>query len=52
MNNEETITAHLAGKVLPLSEVPDAVFSSGMMDKGFAMGLRSEFGVELLVDDI
>ncbi|MCY7647943.1 beta-glucoside-specific PTS transporter subunit IIABC [Bacillus safensis] len=74
MNNEETIPAPLAGKVLPLSEVPDAVFSSGAMGKGFAIeptdnklyapfdgsvvmlaptkhaiGLRSEFGVELLV---
>lgn len=74
MNNEETIPAPLEGKVLPLSEVPDAVFSSGAMGKGFAIeptdnklyapfdgsvvmlaptkhaiGLRSEFGVELLV---
>ncbi|MDH6599120.1 beta-glucoside-specific PTS transporter subunit IIABC [Bacillus aerius] len=74
MNNEEMITAPLTGKVLPLSEVPDAVFSSGAMGKGFAIhptdnklfapfdgsvvmlaptkhaiGLRSEFGVELLV---
>ncbi|OMP27480.1 hypothetical protein BAE31_08980 [Bacillus sp. I-2] len=74
MNNEKTIPAPLAGKVLPLSEVPDAVFSSGAMGKGFAIeptdnklyapfdgsvvmlaptkhaiGLRSEFGVELLV---
>ncbi|MDG8483939.1 PTS glucose transporter subunit IIA, partial [Streptococcus pneumoniae] len=37
MNNEETITAPLAGKVLTLSEVPDAVFSSGAMGKGFAI---------------
>ncbi|KOA73972.1 PTS beta-glucoside transporter subunit IIABC, partial [Bacillus stratosphericus] len=74
MNNEEMITAPLTGKVLSLSEVPDAVFSSGAMGKGFAIhptdnklfapfdgsvvmlaptkhaiGLRSEFGVELLV---
>lgn len=74
MNNEEMITAPLTGKVLSLSEVPDAVFSSGAMGKGFAVhptdnklfapfdgsvvmlaptkhaiGLRSKFGVELLV---
>ncbi|OQP19461.1 PTS beta-glucoside transporter subunit EIIBCA [Bacillus stratosphericus] len=74
MNNEEMITAPLTGKVLSLSEVPDAVFSSGAMGKGFAIhptdnklfapfdgsvvmlaptkhaiGLRSKFGVELLV---
>lgn len=33
MNNEEMITAPLTGKVLSLSEVPDAVFSSGAMGK-------------------
>ncbi len=72
MNNEKTIPAPLAGKVLPLSEVPDLAL--GAMGKGFAIeptdnklyapfdgsvvmlaptkhaiGLRSEFGVELLV---
>ncbi|MBR0633626.1 beta-glucoside-specific PTS transporter subunit IIABC [Bacillus altitudinis] len=74
MNNEEMITAPFTGKVLSLSEVPDPVFSSGAMGKGFAVhptdnklfapfdgsvvmlaptkhaiGLRSKFGVELLV---
>lgn len=74
LNNEEIIVAPFAGMVLPLSEVPDAVFSSGAMGKGLAIeptdnrmyapfdgsvvmlaptkhaiGLRSEFGVEVLV---
>ncbi|MFD2924863.1 beta-glucoside-specific PTS transporter subunit IIABC [Halobacillus naozhouensis] len=35
--NEETITAPLSGKVMPLSEVPDEVFSSGAMGKGVAI---------------
>ncbi|WP_353854156.1 beta-glucoside-specific PTS transporter subunit IIABC [Bacillus sp. Bos-x628] len=74
MNNEETVAAPFAGRILPLSEVPDDVFSSGAMGKGLAIepadnklyapfdgsvvmlaptkhaiGLRSEYGVELLV---
>ncbi|MFS0656448.1 beta-glucoside-specific PTS transporter subunit IIABC [Bacillus sp. 179-C3.3 HS] len=74
MNNEETVTAPFAGKIMSLSEVPDDVFSSGAMGKGIAIeptdnkvyapfdgsvvmlaptkhaiGLRSEFGVELLI---
>ncbi|MFY0762375.1 beta-glucoside-specific PTS transporter subunit IIABC [Metabacillus dongyingensis] len=35
--NEEIIQAPLIGKVVPLSEVPDEVFSSGMMGEGFAI---------------
>ncbi|MFJ5964074.1 beta-glucoside-specific PTS transporter subunit IIABC [Bacillus sp. NPDC093026] len=74
MNNEEMVAAPFAGRILPLSEVPDDVFSSGAMGKGLAIepadnklyapfdgsvvmlaptkhaiGLRSEYGVELLV---
>lgn len=72
--NEETISAPFSGKVIPLSSVPDEVFSSGAMGEGLAIdpsdnklyapfdgtvvmvaptkhaiGLRSEYGVELLV---
>ncbi|MEH7004477.1 beta-glucoside-specific PTS transporter subunit IIABC [Priestia megaterium] len=72
--NEETISAPFNGKVIPLSSVPDEVFSSGAMGEGLAIdpsdnklyapfdgtvvmvaptkhaiGLRSEYGVELLV---
>ncbi|MED3932599.1 beta-glucoside-specific PTS transporter subunit IIABC [Priestia megaterium] len=72
--NEETISAPFSGKVIPLSSVPDEVFSSGAMGQGLAIdpsdnklyapfdgtvvmvaptkhaiGLRSEYGVELLV---
>ncbi|UYP09837.1 beta-glucoside-specific PTS transporter subunit IIABC [Priestia megaterium] len=73
-DNEETISAPFSGKVIPLSNVPDEVFSSGAMGEGLAIdpsdnklyapfdgtvvmvaptkhaiGLRSEYGVELLV---
>ncbi|MBU3573564.1 beta-glucoside-specific PTS transporter subunit IIABC [Priestia aryabhattai] len=73
-DNEETINAPFSGKVIPLSSVPDEVFSSGAMGEGLAIdpsdnklyapfdgtvvmvaptkhaiGLRSEYGVELLV---
>ncbi|MCZ8495056.1 beta-glucoside-specific PTS transporter subunit IIABC [Priestia megaterium] len=72
--NEETISSPFSGKVIPLSSVPDEVFSSGAMGEGLAIdpsdnklyapfdgtvvmvaptkhaiGLRSEYGVELLV---
>ncbi|MGG3122066.1 beta-glucoside-specific PTS transporter subunit IIABC [Priestia megaterium] len=72
--NEETISAPFSGKVIPLSSLPDEVFSSGAMGEGLAIdpsdnklyapfdgtvvmvaptkhaiGLRSEYGVELLV---
>ncbi|MRX73974.1 PTS beta-glucoside transporter subunit EIIBCA [Bacillus lacus] len=36
-NNEEAIYAPLAGKILPLTNVPDTVFSSGAMGKGIAI---------------
>ncbi|MFP3121598.1 beta-glucoside-specific PTS transporter subunit IIABC [Ectobacillus funiculus] len=36
-NNEETVAAPFIGKVIPLSEVPDAVFSSGAMGQGVAI---------------
>ncbi|WP_299093825.1 beta-glucoside-specific PTS transporter subunit IIABC [uncultured Metabacillus sp.] len=35
--NEETIDAPLMGNVIPLSEVPDEVFSSGAMGQGLAI---------------
>ncbi|WP_170008543.1 beta-glucoside-specific PTS transporter subunit IIABC [Bacillus fonticola] len=74
VKSEETVDAPFSGKVIPLSEVPDEVFSSGAMGQGLAIepsdnklyapfdgtivmvaptkhavGLRSQFGVELLV---
>ncbi|MFC0273367.1 beta-glucoside-specific PTS transporter subunit IIABC [Metabacillus herbersteinensis] len=36
-NNEETVNAPCSGKVIPLSEVPDEVFSSGAMGQGLAI---------------
>lgn len=36
-SNEEVISAPFTGKVIPLSEVPDDVFSSGAMGKGLAI---------------
>ncbi|MFG6115801.1 beta-glucoside-specific PTS transporter subunit IIABC [Halobacillus sp. MO56] len=36
-NNEEILTAPLTGQVIPLSEVPDEVFSSGAMGQGIAI---------------
>lgn len=36
-NNEETVYAPFSGKVIPLSEVPDEVFSSGAMGQGLAI---------------
>lgn len=36
-NNEETVDAPLSGKVIPLSAVPDEVFSSGAMGQGLAI---------------
>ncbi|WP_332695585.1 beta-glucoside-specific PTS transporter subunit IIABC [Halalkalibacter lacteus] len=36
-NNEEIVDAPFTGKVIPLSEVPDEVFSSGAMGKGVAI---------------
>ncbi|MDT8862437.1 beta-glucoside-specific PTS transporter subunit IIABC [Alkalihalobacillus sp. MEB130] len=36
-NNEETISAPFAGKVIPLSEVPDEVFGSRAMGQGVAI---------------
>ncbi|WP_413375195.1 beta-glucoside-specific PTS transporter subunit IIABC [Alkalihalobacillus sp. 1P02AB] len=36
-NNEEMINAPLSGQVIPLSEVPDEVFSSGAMGQGVAI---------------
>ncbi|WP_129730857.1 beta-glucoside-specific PTS transporter subunit IIABC [Ectobacillus funiculus] len=36
-NNEETVAAPFIGKVIPLAEVPDAVFSSGAMGQGVAI---------------
>ncbi|WP_411344462.1 beta-glucoside-specific PTS transporter subunit IIABC [Paenibacillus sp. WLX1005] len=35
--NEETISAPLIGKILPLSAVPDEAFSSGAMGQGIAI---------------
>lgn len=35
--NEETIYAPFSGKVIPLSKVPDEVFSSGAMGQGLAI---------------
>lgn len=37
VNNEETVAAPFMGKVIPLAEVPDAVFSSGAMGQGLAI---------------
>lgn len=37
VNNEETVAAPFIGKVISLSEVPDAVFSSGAMGQGVAI---------------
>jgi PTS system beta-glucosides-specific IIC component len=36
-DNEETINAPFNGKVIPLSKVPDEVFSSGAMGQGLAI---------------
>lgn len=36
-NNEEAVYAPFNGKVIPLSEVPDEVFSSGAMGQGLAI---------------
>ncbi|MCM3651516.1 beta-glucoside-specific PTS transporter subunit IIABC [Metabacillus litoralis] len=36
-NNEEAVYAPFTGKVIPLSEVPDEVFSSGAMGQGLAI---------------
>ncbi|TYR81830.1 PTS beta-glucoside transporter subunit EIIBCA [Priestia megaterium] len=36
-NNEETVDAPLSGDVIPLSEVPNEVFSSGAMGQGLAI---------------
>ncbi|MBD1381058.1 beta-glucoside-specific PTS transporter subunit IIABC [Metabacillus arenae] len=36
-SNEETVNAPFSGKVIPLSEVPDEVFSSGAMGQGIAI---------------
>ncbi|MCY8318833.1 PTS glucose transporter subunit IIA, partial [Bacillus vallismortis] len=35
--NEETVYAPFSGKVIPLSDVPDEVFSSGAMGQGLAI---------------
>lgn len=35
--NEETVYAPFSGKVIPLSKVPDEVFSSGAMGQGLAI---------------
>jgi PTS system beta-glucosides-specific IIC component len=37
LNNDETIAAPFKGKVVPLSEVPDQVFSSGAMGQGLGI---------------
>jgi beta-glucoside PTS system EIICBA component len=37
INNEETVFSPFNGKVIPLSEVPDEVFSSGAMGQGLAI---------------
>ncbi|MCM3789984.1 glucose-specific PTS transporter subunit IIBC [Domibacillus indicus] len=36
-NEVEQLTAPLTGQIIPLSQVPDEVFSSGMMGQGFAI---------------
>ncbi|KKB74056.1 MULTISPECIES: beta-glucoside-specific PTS transporter subunit IIABC [Bacillus] len=36
-NNEETVYAPFSGRVIPLSKVPDEVFSSGAMGQGLAI---------------
>ncbi len=40
--NEETIDAPFSGKIIPLLEVPDEVFSSGAMGKGGAIEIRQQ----------